>query len=95
MLVVVAPYLMRFLAIFGTAAMFLVGGGIVVHGIPPFHHWVEHLIEPLTHWHVVGGVLHWLAEACVNLGVGVGAGAIIVVLQQVGQALLFKKSDSH
>ncbi|MEL6184740.1 MAG: DUF808 domain-containing protein, partial [Myxococcota bacterium] len=33
-----APYLMRFLSIAGTVAMFLVGGGILVHGIPQLYH---------------------------------------------------------
>jgi len=34
-LVGAAPWLMKFLSVAGTAAMFLVGGGIIVHGIPP------------------------------------------------------------
>lgn len=38
----VVPFLMRGLSILGTAAMFLVGGGILVHGIPSLHHWIEH-----------------------------------------------------
>lgn len=33
----VTPYLMRFLTVVGTAAMFLVGGGILAHGLPFFH----------------------------------------------------------
>jgi len=37
----VAPWLMKDLSVAGTAAMFLVGGGILVHGIPPLHHLVE------------------------------------------------------
>ena len=36
-----APWLMKLLSIAGTAAMFLVGGGILVHGIAPLHHWLE------------------------------------------------------
>jgi predicted DNA repair protein MutK len=36
-----APWLMKGLSVAGTAAMFLVGGGILVHGIPPLHHLVE------------------------------------------------------
>jgi len=40
-----APYLMKTLSILGTAAMFLVGGGIVTHGIPRLHRWVEHTAE--------------------------------------------------
>ena len=38
-----APWLMRFLGVTGTLAMFLVGGGILVHGVPLFHHWDESL----------------------------------------------------
>lgn len=37
-----APFLMKTLSILGTAAMFLVGGEIVTHGIPPLHHAIEH-----------------------------------------------------
>jgi len=38
-----APWLMRLLSVAGTAAMFLVGGGILVHGIPPLAHGLETL----------------------------------------------------
>ncbi len=38
----VAPLLMRLLSVAGTVAMFLVGGGILTHGIPGLHHWVQH-----------------------------------------------------
>jgi hypothetical protein len=37
----VAPWLMKGLSVVGTAAMFLVGGGILVHGIPALHHLIE------------------------------------------------------
>ncbi|MEA1065307.1 DUF808 family protein [Erwinia sp. HR93] len=40
-LLVLAPWLMKSLTFVGTLAMFLVGGGIVVHGIPAMHHAVE------------------------------------------------------
>ena len=36
-----APYLMKTLGIAGTVAMFLVGGGILTHGIAPLHHAIE------------------------------------------------------
>lgn len=39
----VAPWLMKGLGVAGTTAMFLVGGGIIGHGIPPLHHWVQSL----------------------------------------------------
>ena len=36
-----APYMMKTLSVVGTAAMFLVGGGILTHGFPAIHHWVD------------------------------------------------------
>ncbi len=38
-----APWLMKGLGVAGTTAMFLVGGGIIGHGIAPLHHWVQSL----------------------------------------------------
>jgi hypothetical protein len=43
-LVTFAPKLMKLLTIVGTAAMFLVGGGIIVHNVPAIHHFVEPII---------------------------------------------------
>ena len=40
-----APFLMKGLSVAGTAAMFLVGGGILTHGLPPVHHAIEHLAQ--------------------------------------------------
>lgn len=45
-----APYLMKSLTVVGTAAMFLVGGQILVHGIPALHHGVEALFGKLGHY---------------------------------------------
>ncbi len=55
-LLVTAPWLMKFLSVAGTAAMFLVGGGIVMHGLPWLHHWVEAINVPLLPDLVVGVV---------------------------------------
>ena len=41
-LISITPWIMRFLTFAGTAAMFLVGGGIVLHGIPFLHHLIDH-----------------------------------------------------
>jgi uncharacterized protein len=67
-----APYLMKTLSIAGTAAMFLVGGGILTHGIPPVHHAIEHLEQSL-------GWLGSLASMVANGLFGVVAGAIVLV----------------
>jgi len=69
-----APWLMKFLSVAGTAAMFLVGGGILVHGVPALHHAVQHVVE------AAGGSVGWLVEALANGAVGVVAGGIIVAV---------------
>lgn len=61
-----APYLMKFISIAGTAAMFLVGGGILVHGIPALHH----LIEPYAHGGA-GLMLTLLFDAAVGIAAGI------------------------
>lgn len=48
-----APYLMKGLSIVGTAAMFLVGGGIISHGIPMLHHFVEQTTPNLNPLHIL------------------------------------------
>ena len=49
-----APKLMKSLAVIGTAAMFMVGGGILTHGIPPVHHAIAWVAEASG---VAGGVV--------------------------------------
>lgn len=74
-----APKLMKFLSIFGTAAMFLVGGGILIHGAPlaaeAMHHveqWAQHL--PLA------GLLSLIIPALVTGVLGFLAGVIVTWL---------------
>jgi uncharacterized protein len=43
-----APWLMKSLGLLGTAAMFLVGGGILVHGLPFLHHGIENLLQGMV-----------------------------------------------
>ncbi len=50
-LLIIAPWLMKALSIVGTLAMFLVGGGIVVHGIAPLHHAIEHFAQQQGDFH--------------------------------------------
>lgn len=68
-----APWLMRFLSIAGTAAMFLVGGGILAHGIPAVHHWTEGLATG-------GGLAGSLGPVLVNATLGVAVGGALVGL---------------
>ena len=68
-----APWLMKALSVAGTAAMFLVGGGIVVHGVPVLHHWVQGLTAQ------AGGALGWAVEAVLNAGIGAVVGTVVLL----------------
>ncbi|MDF2180622.1 DUF808 domain-containing protein [Neptuniibacter sp. CAU 1671] len=71
-----APILMKLLAIVGTLAMFLVGGGILSHTVPPVHHFIE-WIETLVH---TSGLLHSLFVMLLEGLSGLLAGLVLVVL---------------
>ncbi|MCD8664343.1 DUF808 domain-containing protein [Klebsiella pneumoniae] len=71
-LLAVAPRLMKVLSIVGTLAMFLVGGGIVVHGIAPLHHAIEHWSAGL------GGVMASTLPVVANLVLGFIIGAVVL-----------------
>ena len=70
-----APWLMKVLAVLGTAAMFLVGGGILVHGLGPVHHGVQALLAGVlaTPW------LHGVLSAVADAAVGVVAGGLVLL----------------
>ncbi len=71
-LLVVAPWLMKTLSVVGTLAMFLVGGGIVVHGVAPLHHAIEGFAGQQAVW--LAMVLPTLA----NLVLGFVIGAVVL-----------------
>ncbi|MCU0795635.1 MAG: DUF808 domain-containing protein [Akkermansiaceae bacterium] len=75
-ILVTAPWLMKLLSIAGTAAMFLVGGQILVHGIPAVHHWIEHAVAGM------GGVAKALVPYLFNGLFGILAGAVVLLLLQ-------------
>ena len=75
-----APWLMRSLAIAGTAAMFLVGGGILLHGISPLHHAIEEALH-----HGPAG-LKPAALLAANGLFGIFAGCLTLAVVQAGQA---------
>lgn len=71
-----APYLMRTLTVVGTAAMFLVGGGILTHGIPALHHAIESAAARVAEWPGVGGLFGALTPTLLDGLTGVLAGAL-------------------
>jgi uncharacterized protein len=70
-LLAAAPWLMKTLSVLGTLAMFLVGGGILVHGLPFLHHGIEHLAVQL-------GWGQSIAAAVLNALAGLVAGGMVL-----------------
>lgn len=83
-----APYLMKTLSIAGTAAMFLVGGGILTHGVPALHHGIEGLAHAAATWPGVGGVAGVLTPLLADALVGVVAGALVLAGVTVGKKMI-------
>jgi predicted DNA repair protein MutK len=75
-----APWLMKGLSVAGTIAMFLVGGGILAHGIPGVHGTIDHLSESAARIPGIGIVLSSLLPTLIHLLVGVVAGSIILAV---------------
>jgi predicted DNA repair protein MutK len=84
-LLVASPYLMKGLSIAGTAAMFMVGGGIVSHGIPPLHHLSEGIAHKAGLVPGVGGVLQVLAPTLMDALTGIVTGALILLVVMAGK----------
>ena len=73
-----APWLMKSLAVLGTAAMFLVGGGILVHGLPAVYEWLHHLQELAQGVGSMGSLLSGLVLLLFNGLFGVLAGGLVL-----------------
>jgi predicted DNA repair protein MutK len=80
-----APWLMKGLSIAGTAAMFLVGGGILVHGVPAFGYALEAWSASAR------GVVGALGSMSANAGVGIVAGAIVLAVVELAKRALGKR----
>ncbi len=82
-LITVMPWFMRSLSVLGTVAMFLVGGGIIAHGLP----FVSHFLHE-NHWE--SGLMGNLASLVVGLSAGAIACAVVLPL-----LALFSKKEAH
>jgi hypothetical protein len=74
-----APWLMKTLSVVGTAAMFLVGGGIVTHNVPALHHYIEGLAAP----GLGATVVALLADLVVGLVIGVVALVVVEAIKRM------------
>jgi predicted DNA repair protein MutK len=74
-----APMLMKTLTVVGTIAMFLVGGGILVHGVAPVHHQIVSLSASAGEVATLGWALGPLTSSLLSGAIGLGVGALIVL----------------
>ncbi|MES1980383.1 MAG: DUF808 domain-containing protein [Pseudomonadota bacterium] len=84
-----APWLMKGLSVAGTIAMFLVGGGIITHGLAPLHHFIEGLAAK------AGTVLGAITPLLMDAMVGVITGAIVLGVVILVKKVLPAKAGSH
>ncbi|QDY42307.1 DUF808 domain-containing protein [Candidatus Pantoea soli] len=73
-LLAMAPWLMKILTVVGTLAMFLVGGGIIVHGITPLHHAISEYSSGFP------GMVSSLLSNGANLVLGFIVGSIVLLV---------------
>jgi uncharacterized protein len=79
MLLKSAPYLMKTLSFLGTAAMFLVGGGIITHGIPGLHAYIEHAVASVSDASAVKAVLQTGAPIIIDVLIGMLIGLLVLL----------------
>ncbi|AXA56563.1 DUF808 domain-containing protein [Pseudomonas thivervalensis] len=79
-----APYMMKSLSVIGTAAMFLVGGGILTHGVPAVHHWIEGVTASAGG---AGFIVPMLLNAVAGIVAGAAVLAGVMVVGKVWKAL--------
>lgn len=83
-LLLTAPYMMKGLSIVGTAAMFMVGGGILTHGIHAAQAWIDQLALSVA---TSSGLLAALLPTLLNAIAGVIAGAVALLLVSLATRL--------
>ena len=85
-----APILMKTLSVVGTAAMFLVGGGIINHAIPFVHHFTEDTVEYVQDIPTMGSIVGSVTPMLINLVVGILAGILVVIVVTIVQKVWSK-----
>lgn len=90
----VAPWLMKSLSVIGTAAMFMVGGGILTHGIRAVHHFIESSAHDALGLPYLGAVLGGLLPTLLDAAFGMVVGGAVLALVTLGQRLFRRDSGA-
>ncbi len=89
-----APILMKTLSVVGTAAMFLVGGGIINHAIPFVHHFTEDTVEYVQDIPTMGSIVGSVTPMLMNLVVGILAGILVMIVVALVQKVWSKSKSA-
>ncbi|MBC3878531.1 DUF808 domain-containing protein [Undibacterium sp. FT79W] len=93
-LLVFAPRLMKSLTVIGTIAMFMVGGGILTHGIHVMHDLIQNVAQAGADLPLVGGAIAAVVPSVLDMLFGIVAGALVLVVVNVAEKLrhLFRRN---
>lgn len=75
-----APYLMKFLSVVGTVAMFMVGGGILTHGLTDVNNLIHDVTDSVKVLPDVGVFLGGIVPVLLNIAFGLIAGAVVLAV---------------
>lgn len=90
----VAPWLMKSLSVIGTAAMFMVGGGILTHGIQAIHHFIQNTAENTVALPYIGSVLAGLLPTLLDAAFGILVGGLVFAAVTLGARLFKRKANA-
>ncbi|MDQ2822867.1 MAG: DUF808 domain-containing protein [Pseudomonadota bacterium] len=90
-----APLLMKTLSIVGTAAMFMVGGSIIGHGIPALHHFTENAALAAGGVGGIGPVLAAITPTVIDAVIGLITGALVLLGVTLVKKILPAKKPAH
>ncbi|MCO7226405.1 DUF808 domain-containing protein [Pleionea sp. CnH1-48] len=93
-LLIFAPFLMKSLSIIGTIAMFMVGGSILLHGIPGSHDFFHGVKETMAAISTVGTALKYIVPTLLEMIGGFIAGGLVLLLVSGVQKVIGKK-EAH
>jgi predicted DNA repair protein MutK len=89
-----APWLMKALSVVGTAAMFMVGGGILVHSVHALDAPIQAVAARVAEVAAVGPALAFVTPTVLTVCVGVIAGAVLVAVASAWGAVRARFSGS-
>lgn len=90
----IAPWLMKSLSVIGTAAMFMVGGGILTHGFKAIHHFIENSAEHTVALPYIGSVLAGLLPTLLDAAFGLLIGGLVFAVFELGKRLFKGRSEA-